>query len=283
MTHFHKPDLGVTHVCPQAKTRTVPKTSEQARRCLFCGLGDDVRVMTREDAWPEWTRRFTVAVKPATEWRYSLGTEWRQRTQLVGRAPRVRIPNVCQPCNGGWMSRLETAVIPVLEPLILGQSSTLSENDQGTLAMWAVKTALTLNELGNERKLNLPPTLYRHLAEQTEPPPRHRVFAAIVKDEPGYGRWHHFGAAVGAREDSYYAWVLIRRIVFQIVGDFGERPALPFDRQYYERIWPVRGSMAWRPGVVIRRPVPPDWPDRGGSVDWPTAWTTNVAVRHHAS
>ena len=262
------------------QSRVIPRAAQQARRCLFCGHGNDVRVMTREDVWPEWTRKFTIAKSTATEWRYSLGTAWRQRTNLVGRAPRVRISAVCRPCNGGWMSRLETAVIPVLKPLILGQPAMLSASDQQTLATWAIKTALTLNELGNEKKLNLPASVYRHLAARADPPPRHRVFAAIVRDEPGYGRWHHYAATVGAHDDSYYAWVLIRGVVLQVIGDLGERPALPFDAQYYERIWPAPSPMDWPPSVSIRRPVPPDWPDQSGSLDWPTAWTTKLTVHH---
>lgn len=41
-------------------------------------------------------------------------------------------------CNSGWMKAIEDAAQPVLEPLILGQSATLSEADQKLIATWAI-------------------------------------------------------------------------------------------------------------------------------------------------
>ena len=55
---------------------------------------------------------------------------------------------VCRDCNNGWLAELETATLPVLRPLVTGDSenaapSTLSVNDQRLLAAWAGKTVLT--------------------------------------------------------------------------------------------------------------------------------------------
>lgn len=49
---------------------------------------------------------------------------------------------VCPRCNNGWMSRLETAVQPILRPLVLGKHARLTEDEITTLATWATKTAL---------------------------------------------------------------------------------------------------------------------------------------------
>jgi hypothetical protein len=48
----------------------------------------------------------------------------------------------CRDCNGGWMSRLEERVQPVLEPLALGKPVILSLEDQEVLSFWATKTGL---------------------------------------------------------------------------------------------------------------------------------------------
>jgi hypothetical protein len=51
--------------------------------------------------------------------------------------------SVCGPCNGGWMSTLESSVKPVLCPLMDGQSalSDLSGNESELLTRWLLKTA----------------------------------------------------------------------------------------------------------------------------------------------
>ena len=55
----------------------------------------------------------------------------------------VRVNAVCKPCNEGWMERLETEVRSFLTPMIRdGSETTLSREQQFTLARWALKTAM---------------------------------------------------------------------------------------------------------------------------------------------
>lgn len=55
---------------------------------------------------------------------------------------------VCTKCNTGWMSQLESKVIPILSPLTERPNASaienLSKSDQELLSLWAVKTALVL-------------------------------------------------------------------------------------------------------------------------------------------
>jgi hypothetical protein len=44
---------------------------------------------------------------------------------------------VCEPCNNGWMSRLEIATKPILLQLMLGQAMHLDRDAQTVLATWA--------------------------------------------------------------------------------------------------------------------------------------------------
>lgn len=44
---------------------------------------------------------------------------------------------VCKPCNSGWMSDLETAVRPLIEPMIQGYNAALTPDEQTTVATWA--------------------------------------------------------------------------------------------------------------------------------------------------
>ena len=56
---------------------------------------------------------------------------------------RQRVRDVCGGCNNGWMSRLEAIAQRVLTPFILGEPGAISPEDQGAVAVWDQKTALT--------------------------------------------------------------------------------------------------------------------------------------------
>src|SRR4051794_30508676 len=103
-------------------------------RCAAC---DSAAVMSREDVLPRWLHGGLRTASRAD------GSTRVQplRARLDLRA-RIWANAVCRPCNNGWMSRLETAVQPALEPLILGPSRQGSIEDATILATWATKTSL---------------------------------------------------------------------------------------------------------------------------------------------
>ena len=106
------------------------------RACLFCGEGN----LTIEDVWPKWLlgicppRRITVTGldKKPLSW--------------AGPAAAIRARVVCQRCNNGWMSDLESAVCKFLKPLIEGASEPvfLSVTEQLQLGAWLTKTAMVI-------------------------------------------------------------------------------------------------------------------------------------------
>jgi hypothetical protein len=51
---------------------------------------------------------------------------------------------ICEPCNNGWMSRLEERAKPLMEPLMEGTTKleSLNEEQRQLLARWAAKTAI---------------------------------------------------------------------------------------------------------------------------------------------
>lgn len=72
------------------------------------------------------------------------GDEARAWTEARGKsayAMNLQVRVVCERCNNGWMSALETRVKPILSSLMAGTESRLSEDDLGVLAAWAFKTA----------------------------------------------------------------------------------------------------------------------------------------------
>jgi hypothetical protein len=63
---------------------------------------------------------------------------------------RVKAP--CEPCNNGWMSKLETDVAPIITPMIQGSLPIgLTAEFQLLLARWITKTAMMCEYLGPVR------------------------------------------------------------------------------------------------------------------------------------
>ena len=69
---------------------------------------------------------------------------------------------VCESCNTGWMSDLETDVKSALLPLVVGSPTVVSLDEQRLLAAWAQKTAMTL-----EHTFSSPPESIYYSAEES--------------------------------------------------------------------------------------------------------------------
>lgn len=92
---------------------------------------------------------------------------------------------ICEPCNNGWLSRLESAVKPILAPMAVdGKTTELDASAQKSLATWAVKTALLL-EFAIRQRYPDARAVTGYVASEVErtwlmtggePPPRGRVW-----------------------------------------------------------------------------------------------------------
>lgn len=119
-------------------------TVRESRVCVFCG-----RVpLTREHVFPRWlVQMINTLGQPRSATRVSdrgehLHNIW--QTSTID----LKARKVCRPCNSGWMSALEVAARPILEPLILSPGeATFSEEEAVTLGTWIAKTVLTASLL----------------------------------------------------------------------------------------------------------------------------------------
>ena len=124
------------------------------RRCVFCG--DPAKSI--EDAIPRWLLKHHRHL-------YGGGTV-KRRWGALDDPLRVRVGewdglaitvrSVCAPCNNGWLSLLETEALTLLRPIMSGLAVTLHNSDQRTLAFWAVKTAITIQEANRSLALPIP-------------------------------------------------------------------------------------------------------------------------------
>ncbi len=148
------------------------------RSCMFCSG----RVSSNEDAWPLWLLRQIGANKPG-EVNAERGREGPRSWRLARAGVLIRC--VCRGCNNGWMSQLETRAKPVIEPLLDDAAVVLSADDQTTLAIWAIKSAMVYEGLRLNQSWVFTHEERTRLRESLTLPPRTKVWIAKCVDPPG--------------------------------------------------------------------------------------------------
>lgn len=90
---------------------------------------------------------------------------------------------VCEECNGGWMSNLEQETIPILKPLITGVRVVVELNDKERqiLGRWTAKTAFALNSSSNYLK-NVPVDHYEYVRTHSD---------SLPEKVSTFGQQHH--------------------------------------------------------------------------------------------
>jgi hypothetical protein len=109
--------------------------------CVFCG-GPRV---TNEHVFPQWLNRYLPPgrLQQIEQTRYGPG-EYDITRLHIGLDFRIR--KVCARCNNGWLSRLETESVDILDPLISSlKMQLLPLAAQRQIALWATKTAMMVD------------------------------------------------------------------------------------------------------------------------------------------
>jgi hypothetical protein len=112
------------------------------RTCIFCGGPAN----SREDVWPLWMTKHFIAPGTMESQR---GPDLQVRTRPVDR-PELVVRRVCEDCNNGWMSRLQSRAKPIIERLWQEPNVTLPLEDCHSLSLWAVMTVMVMQTLGEE-------------------------------------------------------------------------------------------------------------------------------------
>lgn len=110
------------------------------RKCLFCSNSAN----SLEDVWPHW---ITDQFKTSQPSEAQLERHGEKTRSWRVRQPELPIRYVCQPCNNGWMSQIESQTKPFLQPLLMGERQSLDMASQSTIALWSLKTAMVLEAL----------------------------------------------------------------------------------------------------------------------------------------
>lgn len=231
--------------------------------CVFCGGGPT----TKDHVWPDWVGKLIRDHTGVDSYPTTVGDkEWV--------SPRIdfQVKRVCEPCNSGWMSRMERTVQPFLGTMILGDpsSATLSTIQQRRLAAWAVKLALML-DFAHEKNPIIPPSEYEMFYKRRRPHSGMTVWLTAYSGSH-WGAWAHrtslhhrrraFKAVLPApeHENLYILTFTVFRVVFQVIHYFGGQGIK------VEESWP------WTQSLI------PLWPRGNEPVVWPR---NNLAFNDH--
>jgi len=110
-------------------------------QCLFCSS----QANSREDLFPRW-------ILARVETREVLSRRIGDAKADLTEEQEVRIPCVCNTCNNGWMSRLETKCKPIIGNLLEDISISLDSDYQKALAEWALKGAIIIDAEGTKTR-----------------------------------------------------------------------------------------------------------------------------------
>jgi hypothetical protein len=208
------------------------------RSCAFCGASS----VSAEHVWPRWLSAVLPSkrVRHKQQFDHPDGTardrEWEAPpyTQTVN--------HVCEECNNGWMSKLETQAKPLLQPMVEGRFRHLHPAGQRTIATWAFKTVAMLEYIASAE-----PAIVQEqrdwLLEHTEPHPSVHVWVAGCSDLV-HASCRQTRFLVGETETPGFATTLsVGHFACQVAGSVGsnvlrEDAHLPGVRA----IWPVRAD-----------------------------------------
>jgi hypothetical protein len=128
--------------------------------CVFCDKPwREVRHST-EHVLPQWMRKHEQALLTSSRTRYGFGLTYDEQHRVFHELPptglvtskasllHLTTRKVCEPCNTGWMARLEIAAEPLIlqmaEAARTGEPAPLTPASARTLSLWCQKTSITL-------------------------------------------------------------------------------------------------------------------------------------------
>ncbi len=149
--------------------------------CLFCqrGFSDDPgRGRTREHVFAEWMVPYLKSPEgPGTQvrWNTTRDDPRYNETSYQAYPAQQAVQGVCQECNSGWLSRIQTDVKPALLGLLQStRRRTLSEATQAALSRWAFRAVLVVGAKAGEAQV---PAKHLHdFYESRVPPDSSRIW-----------------------------------------------------------------------------------------------------------
>ena len=239
------------------------------RLCIFCrGTG-----MSKQHIVPDWLKN----VLP----RQSEDQHTQHITSVLSMpnsAPHVDVTpivrnghqwsrkarNVCDSCNSGWMSQIETNAKDILTNLMLGKRITLTSEDQESLINWITLTTIMAEY--TDLKHQAITTIERELFYDTKKSLSNwRIWIGRYKGTEWIQRYRHQGIAAyssdnipstpipNTQSSTFVFGELFIHVVSTTVNDMNLRLILPKDlKNKMIQLWPIqRQQLRWPPIEVF--------------------------------
>lgn len=235
------------------------------RSCVFCGSSDEK--MSKEHVWSRWLRNQLPAEMLRQDFTYSYNDSERGDYLAVPDQAifTQTVSGVCEPCNGGWMNRVENAVQPYIRGMLKGNRRELHAEGQEAIATWGVLKSLVAQR-NFRQDTTIPSDHYRELYElhdAQQPPPATSVYTARAawsqgQAKPGFFRLNGIErdrSDSGPEANGYLLTFSALDLVVQVIRVYGDERAefnhSPRLAPSVRRIWPPTDSFTWPPGPAL--------------------------------
>lgn len=145
-----------------------------ARKCIFYGKEGD---LSKEHLWPDWIGKVFPKHKRQ---KHSRGAQTFINKKVLrddvnersGAVITLKNRVVCQDCNNGWMSVVESETKSILLKMINGPKCKLSQAELEKLSFWITLKIVTAEHADKKEKLLVTPFEERHamMVERKIPP-----------------------------------------------------------------------------------------------------------------
>lgn len=229
------------------------------RQCLFC----DRIANTKEHAWPRWLIDRFASECPrhvVADVRGSPIRRW------LAKKPTLEVRHVCNRCNNGWMSALESQAKPLLESMLDGFRVGLDMAEQATVALWTLKTVMVLESFEPKEKMKFTQAERLQLRCFSVIPYRTVVWLARSLDpwQISSSKTEH-ADAVGKKSASAHSTTLafgllaIQVLTLRLSADISTTTSVTTDvrmgpwEEATTRIWPAnRDAAVWPPRIGLQ-------------------------------
>lgn len=257
-------------------------------KCVFC---DREGKEAEEDLIPKWANKLLRELTGAKAVLLSLReVDVDEATVLQSGHRRhqtfsaIRIKGVCETCNNTWMSQIESAAKPLLEPMIRGQRRAIPPRDQKTIATWMALKTLVAERM--DKKVDVAaPDDYHDFYARREPPDGFlaRIGRVDVPDrdvcyfalDPKTTLHSLNGVPAGLPFVVYFTFSL-RSVLFQTMFITKRALAYPGASPHdpdplWSWVWPPRDEVNWYPPFSWKPSQLPaslgEWPDARDWID----------------
>lgn len=160
--------------------------------CIFC---DGHGKKSKEHIWPVWMHKYLKIngdgkhTSEAHTYEYKKHLE-SKKIERQGDLTTKKLRVVCQQCNSGWMSLLESSVKPIMIRMLALEEMVLRPIEQGLLARWIVMKVI-VGEY-DSKGINFTPTVDRVAFKNNNTIPEYFAVYIGTHNEKSDSAWLRF-------------------------------------------------------------------------------------------